>query len=116
MNLLLSPLGIPSGVVVGSPGGVPGWCQVLPPSLERWMICPNQPLVCDAYSRFGSTGEPLRGEISQPPKRRPLTSHCSRLPSDVRTNPPLRVPTSTRTPIIPSSYLSFAPPANLGSS
>src|SRR5438128_8763664 len=26
-NLLLSPLGVPSGVVVGSPGGVPGWCQ-----------------------------------------------------------------------------------------
>src|SRR5689334_4233921 len=26
-NLLLSPLGIPSGVVVASPGGVPGWCH-----------------------------------------------------------------------------------------
>ena len=48
------------GAVVGSPGGVPGWCQVLPPSSERWMTCPNQPLVCDAYSRFGSTGEPFR--------------------------------------------------------
>src|SRR5438105_15433084 len=46
-NLLLSPLGVPSGVIV-SPGGVPGWCHVLPPSSERWMICPNQPLVCDA--------------------------------------------------------------------
>src|SRR5213594_5042538 len=34
-NLLLSPLGVPSGVVVGSPGGVPGWCHVLPPSSER---------------------------------------------------------------------------------
>jgi hypothetical protein len=41
-------LGIPSGVVVGSPGGVPGWCHVRPPSSERWMICPNHPLVCDA--------------------------------------------------------------------
>ena len=29
------------------------------------------------------------------------TSHCSRFPSDVRTNAPLRVPTSTRTPLIP---------------
>src|SRR5436305_13793778 len=34
-NLLLSPLGVPSGLVVGSPGGVPGWCHVLPPSSER---------------------------------------------------------------------------------
>src|SRR6266571_5914575 len=57
-NLLLSPFGMPSGVVVGCPGGVPGWCHVLPPSSERWMICPNQPLVCDAYNRFGSAGEP----------------------------------------------------------
>src|SRR2546426_6963111 len=47
-NLLLSPLGMPSGVVVGSPGGVPGWCHVLPPSSERCMICPNQLLVCEA--------------------------------------------------------------------
>src|ERR1700722_2114681 len=46
LNLLLSPLGIPSGVFV-SPGGVPGWNQVLPPSSERWMICPNQPLDCE---------------------------------------------------------------------
>ena len=37
----------------------------------------------------------------------PLTSHRSRLPSDVRTNAPLRVPTSTRTPLIPHSSLSF---------
>src|SRR6202011_5326381 len=56
-NLLLSPWGMPSGVVVGSPGGVPGWCHVFPPSSERWMICPNQPLDCDAYRRFGSMGE-----------------------------------------------------------
>ena len=28
--------------------GVPGWCQVFPPSSERWMTCPNQPLVCEA--------------------------------------------------------------------
>ena len=26
----------------------PGVSQVLPPSLERWIICPNQPLVCEA--------------------------------------------------------------------
>jgi hypothetical protein len=31
----------------------------LPPSFERWMICPNQPLDCDAKIRFGSTGEPF---------------------------------------------------------
>src|SRR5207244_10522246 len=59
-NLLLSPLGVPSGVVVGSPGGVTGWYHVLRPSSERWMICPNQPLVCDAYSRSGSAGEPFK--------------------------------------------------------
>src|SRR3990172_9287445 len=34
-------------------------------------------------------------------------SHRLRFPSDVRTNAPLRVPTSTRTPLIPSSFLSF---------
>jgi hypothetical protein len=28
--------------------------------VERWIICPNQPLDCDAYSRSGSTGEPFR--------------------------------------------------------
>src|SRR6266545_1065156 len=32
----------------------------LPPSFERWISCPNQPLDCDAYSRFGSAGDPLR--------------------------------------------------------
>ena len=51
--------GTPSGVVVGSPAGVPGWCQDLPPSSERWMICPNQPLDCDTKIRFGSTGDPF---------------------------------------------------------
>src|SRR5438128_10549276 len=71
------------------------------------MICPNQPLHCDAYSRLGSTGEPLTWYISQPAKWGPLTSQRSRLPSDVRTNAPLRVPTRTRTPLIPSSFLSF---------
>ena len=29
--------------LVAAPGS-----QVLPPSSERWIICPNQPLVCDA--------------------------------------------------------------------
>jgi hypothetical protein len=33
-----------------------------------------------------------------PPKWGPLTSHLARLPSEVRTNAPLRAPTSTRTP------------------
>src|SRR5271157_83952 len=78
----------------------PGVSQVLPPSLDRWMTCPNQPLDCDAYSRFGSAGDPLMWYISQPAKCGPLTSHFSRLPSDVRTNAALRVPTNTRTLLI----------------
>src|ERR1700681_63820 len=54
--------------------------------------------------RLGSTGEPFRWYISQPAKCGPLTSHFSRLPSDVRTNAPLRVPTSTRTLLIFYSF------------
>src|SRR3954471_4082829 len=50
--------------------------------------------------RFGSAGEALRWYISQPPKNGPATSQSCRLPSAVRTNAPLRVPTSTRTPLI----------------
>src|SRR5208282_1190386 len=38
----------------------PTGSQVLPPSFERWISCPNHPLDCDAYSRFGSAGDPLR--------------------------------------------------------
>src|SRR5262249_26697150 len=56
-NLLLSPAGIPVGSTVTPPAGA---SQVLPPSLERWMTCPNQPLVCGAYGRFGSAGDLLR--------------------------------------------------------
>src|SRR3972149_31416 len=96
---------MPPEGVVGSRGGVPGWCHFLPPSSERWMICPNQPLDCEAYSRFGSTGEPFRWYISQPAKWGPLMFHPSRFASDVRTNAPLRVPTSTRTPLMPYSFL-----------
>src|ERR1019366_4508745 len=96
-NLLLAGGGMPPGSGIFSP---PGVSQVLPPSLERWMICPNQPLVCDAYSRFGSTGDPLMWYSSQPAKCGPLTSHRSRLPSDSRMNAPLRVPTSTLTLLI----------------
>src|SRR5216683_4348269 len=70
------------------------------------MICPNQPLHCDAYSRFGSAGDPLRWYSSQPAKCGPLTSQRSRLPSDVRMNAPLRVPTNTRIPLIAHSYSS----------
>src|SRR6058998_3410663 len=55
-NLLLSPFGIWPGSMVIPP---PGASHVLPPSQERWMICPNHPLVCDAYSRSGSAGEPF---------------------------------------------------------
>src|SRR5437867_12298792 len=58
-NLLLTPWGVPSGpeVGIGAPSGV---FHVFPPSSERCITCPNQPLVCDAYSRFGSAGDPLR--------------------------------------------------------
>jgi hypothetical protein len=38
---------MPSGPIKSS-GFVPGGFHVLPPSSERWMICPNQPLDCDA--------------------------------------------------------------------
>src|SRR5262249_28564467 len=89
--------------VPGSPSYAnlfPTGSHVLPPSSERCICCPNQLLVCDAYSRFGSTGEPLRWYISQPAKWGPSTSQRSRLPSAVSTNAPLRVPTSTRTPLI----------------
>src|SRR5258708_14730243 len=71
------------------------------------MICPNQPLVWDAYSRFGSTGDPLMWSISQPGKCGPLTSHFSRFPSDVRMNAPLRVPTETRTLLMSFSFFLF---------
>src|SRR6266403_4052740 len=53
--------------------------------------------------RFGSIGELFRWYISQPAKCGPLTSHFSRLPSEVRTNAPLRVPTSNRTVLISRS-------------
>ena len=33
--------------------------QPAPPSSERWMTWPNQPLDCDAYSRPGSAGDPF---------------------------------------------------------
>src|SRR6202166_2954067 len=55
--------------------------------------------------RLGSAGEPFKWYISQPAKCGPLTSHFSRLPSDVRINAPLRVPTRTRTLLIRLSFL-----------
>src|ERR1700680_2338298 len=82
--------------------------HVLPPSFERWMTCPNQPLDCDAYGRLGSPGDPLTWYISQPPKWGPLTSQRSRLPSAVRTNAPFRVPTRTRT-LLMAAPLSHGP-------
>src|SRR2546425_7233751 len=39
---------------------LPTGSHVLPPSFERCITWPNQPLDCDAYSRFGSMGEPFR--------------------------------------------------------
>src|SRR3984885_9346812 len=40
----------------------------LPPSFDRWISCPNHPLDCEAYSRFGSAGDPFTWYISQPAK------------------------------------------------
>src|ERR1700682_6449652 len=37
----------------------PPGSQVFPPSFERWICCPNHPLLCDAYKRLGSTGDPF---------------------------------------------------------
>src|ERR1051325_2370813 len=105
--MLLWPRGIPPGPIKSS-GFVPGGCQVLPPSSERWMICPNQPLVWDAKMRFGSAGEPLRWYISQPAKCGPLTSQFWRLPSAVRMNAPFFVPTRTLIVLIFSSFFLFA--------
>src|ERR1700676_4972792 len=62
---------------------LPTGSHVWPPSFERWITCPDQLLDCDAYSRFGSAGDPLTWYISHPAKWGPLTSHCFRLPSDV---------------------------------
>src|SRR5581483_11694903 len=74
--------------------------QVFPPSSERWMSCPNQPVDCEAYSLSGFAGDPATWYISQPAKCGPLTSHRSRRSSELRMNAPLRVPTSTRTPLM----------------
>src|SRR5207302_1907754 len=57
--------GVPSyhWCVPGTPSYTNLWLtvsHVFPPSLERWTICPNQPLVCDAYTRFESAGDPSR--------------------------------------------------------
>src|SRR5487761_843160 len=95
---------MPLGATVTPP---PGASHVLPPSFERWITWPNQPLDCEAYSRLRSAGEPYTCSIAQPVKNGPATSHFSRLPSDVRINAPLRVPTSTRTLLISGSFLNF---------
>src|SRR6185437_8084903 len=58
--------------------------------------------------RLGSAGEPLRWYISHPAKWGPLTSHFSRLPSEVRMNAPLRVPARTLTLLIYLSPPDFA--------
>ena len=39
---------------------LPTASHVLPPSLERWITCPNQLEDCEAYSRFASAGDALR--------------------------------------------------------
>src|SRR6266576_1108494 len=78
----------------------PGASHVAPPSPERWMTCPNQPLDCYAYNRSGSAGDPLMWYISQPAKKGPRTSQRCRLPSAARMKAPFLVPTRTRTALI----------------
>ena len=90
---------------------LPTGSQVLPPSFERWINWPNQLVLCDAYTRSGSAGDPLRWNISQPPKWGPSTFQFLRFPSDVSTKAPLRVPTNTRTPLIPAPFEGSAGPA-----
>jgi len=73
------------------------------------MICPNQPLVCDAYSpvlinrrTFHVINLPAR-------KMRPSTFQSLRFSSDVRTNAPFRVPTNNRTLLIAFHVDEFEP-------
>src|SRR5436190_22808975 len=84
------------------------------------MTWPCQPVDCEAYSRSGSAGDPLRWYISQPANSGPSTFQSSRVPSDVRTNAPFRVPTRSRTllmdPLLldlerPFSPIDVRPPA-----
>src|SRR5438093_25870 len=75
-------------------------CRPMPPSSERWMTWPNQLLVCEAYSRFGSVGEPFMWYTSHPLKSGSLTFHFWRFPSPVMTKPPFFVPTRTRMDVI----------------
>src|ERR1700738_380693 len=68
--------------VPGTPSytnSLPTGSHVLPPSSERWISCPNHPVDSEAYSRFGSAGEPLRWYISQPPQVGPSSGHGARL-------------------------------------
>ena len=59
----------------------------------------------------GRRATPSGGRPPSPRSAGPLTSHRSRWPSEVRTNAPLRVPASTRTPLIAASFVSGQPPA-----
>src|SRR6266480_1354759 len=54
--------------------------------------------------QLGSAGEPFMWKISHPEKCGPLTSHFCRVPSEVRMNAPLRVPTRTRTELMRCSF------------
>src|SRR6516165_6822801 len=58
--------------------------------------------------RLGSADEPFRWYISHPAKWGPSTFQSLRLPSEVRMNAPLRVPTSTRTLL-----MNFSPHARI---
>jgi hypothetical protein len=51
--------------------------QVDPPSSERCTTWPDKPLVCDAYSRLTSAGEPVTLSVFQPEKCGPLRSQWS---------------------------------------
>src|SRR5260370_22968260 len=51
--------------------------HVLPPSLERWITCPDHPLHSDPYIRFGAAGDPLIERTSHPATTGPFPSHYS---------------------------------------
>src|SRR5258708_37937229 len=60
--------------------------------------------------QWGLAGEPWGLYVSQPAKWGPLSPLFSRLPSDVRTKAPLRVPANTRTRLIYHSFSSVVRP------
>src|SRR5260370_9693154 len=93
---------MPPGVVVRPP---PGVSHVLPPSQERWITWPNQPLDCDAYTRFGSAGGTLSRFSSPPPKKGAPPFPVAPVSRCLQKKPPPRVPAPPQPPPLPPSSL-----------